>query len=262
MSSLRGPTSSEPYRKVSSRHVFPLQPFPSQTIWLTAPQEGQERSVTLFDDRPALIARLMFWLYCGSYEVYRSLEVQGLTVNDVLASGLRHLPQVTSHPHPSSRLPSDNNQAEDTIIIEGSPCEARLKRKRDDADYPAATVASLVRPSTATSRKSKTPEERTKTATLEHWDMYVLADKYGCPELRSYCVRSIFAQARQKRSSIWHVVDCVTTASIPVEDIRQEMIGFFRLHCKEFLGDARFEELVRNTPELAWVLVKEYAGRR
>ena len=217
--------------------------------------------MTLFDDRPALVARLMLWLYCGSYEVYRSLEVQGPTVNDVLASGLHHMPQDASRPHLSSRLPSHNNQAENTVMVEGSPCETRLKRKRDDAAA-AEDVASLVRPSTATSRKSKPPEERTKTETLEHWDMYVLADKYGCPELRSYCVRSIFAQAWQKRSSIWHVVDCVTTASIPVEDIRQEMIGFFRLHCKEFLGEARFEELVRNTPELAWVLVKEYAGRR
>lgn len=137
MSSLRGPTSSEHYRRVSSRHVFQLQPFTFQTTWLTAPQEGEERSVTLCDDRPALIARLMLWLYCGSYEVYRSLEVQGLTVNDVLASGLRHLPQDASRPHPS-RLPSDN-QAEDTVMVQGSPCEARLKRKSDDG----ADIASL-----------------------------------------------------------------------------------------------------------------------
>lgn len=101
-----------------------------------------------------------------------------------------------------------------------------------------------------------------KTKTLVHWDMYVLADKYDCPELRSYCVRSIFAQARQKRSSIWHIVHCVTIASIPVEEIKQEMMGFFRMHCKEFLGEPRFEELVKVTPELAWVLVKEYVGRR
>ena len=181
--------------------------------------------------------------------MYRKEEVEGLTVNDLLNSAAHEFARAAIHTPPSKAAISA--ETEDAVMSElpgqhANPVAGKIA---------GASAANLASTSMA---ELKTPKKRGNQLAIEqHWNMYQLADKYGCPELRLQTIKAMFDVARQELGSIWYIVGFVNRTSVAVQDIQQEMIGFFKTHRASFLADPRFEELVKTTPELAWALISE-----
>ncbi len=249
---LRSPTSSGPCVTTLSGHVVSPQTYHCRLHQLISLQKGQEQSVILHDERPALVARLMLWIYYGEYRVYGNHTGEGLCLNDLMSSTLTTAPQVTN----STEQPIALTMAE-TV----DPALSGFAIASDPQPGGQAQPQTTSQPPIPPSNAPRQPGHLRKVEIDIHWSMYMIADKYGCPELRRYCVKQMFMVTRLEHGAagIWHIVQYAKSASMPVQDVQEEIISFFMLHFRYFGEDPRFKDLVKTTPELAWALVSAYS---
>lgn len=183
-------------------------------------------------------------MYHGEYQVYQFDEVADtprISVDTLLRAGLQE-DQAPSHKDPIQHLENIRDACQ---II-------------DEAHFDALTASCSVSASGFSPSQSQALHRLALKLDLA---MYVLADKYGCPALRAYCIAKVMEPLRSHCPDIWLVVDKIEELEIDTTDLQNKIRAFFKINCAVFLKDERFKEHVKNDPELAWELIDRLGQR-
>ena len=92
--------------------------------------------------------------------------------------------------------------------------------------------------------------------------MYVMADKYDCPELCCYCAAHAFrlVDLCDDGISLWVVVDFVKKEPVDVGPLKVQICKYLGPRLRDLVELPRFQDLIQDLPDVAVKLFAELAG--
>ena len=97
-----------------------------------------------------------------------------------------------------------------------------------------------------------------------HFEMYVLADKYGMPGLEASALEALRSTLRKDSTVFWRLVKDLEDAPEHMEARLESILiqhSTTNMERASVLRDARFKHIIHTRPDMAWRIVKsEYAG--